>query len=216
MGEFVDKDERFFRDPGKIQYEISDPSIAYAETRSFIIDSGASDHRIGHNRLTEAEKRTIRPVENPFEIQSASGTLTISKEVRVYVPALNIKVWAQLMDDCPAVLSLGILCSKEGWSYEWRSGKNPMLSKGNIRIQLVQKYDVPMVFSAQSGESDTEISPEDACSTSASSSERATLRSKQRRGQFVRIRVSRKKKDSKQKKEAHKKVEVFDRAECSA
>ena len=51
--------------------------------------------------------------------------------------------------------------------------KNPTLSKGNIRIQLVQKYDVPMVYSDQEGtqETDTDFDQEDILSTSASSGE---------------------------------------------
>ena len=53
------------------------------------------------------------------------------------------------MDDCPAILSLGILCSKQGWSYEWHYGKNPILSKGTKRIILTPHHDVPMVFAAR-------------------------------------------------------------------
>ena len=53
------------------------------------------------------------------------------------------------MDDCPAVLSLGILVRKLGWSYEWTQGEKPILSRGTIKLALEPHHDVPMVFAAQ-------------------------------------------------------------------
>ena len=141
---FNDMDEDFFfTDPAL-------PKILYASDRNFIIDSGASYHLIGLNKLTEEEKTTIRSVKEPFHIQSANGTLTITEEAHVRVPALNIWIWAQLVEECPAVLSLGILCGKQGWSYEWKSGGQPTMSKGSKSITLTPHHDVPMIFTSQS------------------------------------------------------------------
>ena len=98
----------------------------------------------------------------------------VEKEVHIMVPTLKIWIWAQLVDDCPALLSLGILCGKQGWNYEWKSGKNPTLSKGKTRITLTPSHDVPMVFAAKNGEAATEEQREQysaADSTSASSCE---------------------------------------------
>ena len=114
-GDFIDMDIRFF--------SIKDPTIPkamYASDRTFVLDSGASYHLIGYNKLTEKEKATIRPVDEPFRVQSANGTITVEEEAQIHVPALNIWIWAQLVEDCPAVLSLGTLCGKQGWSYEWK------------------------------------------------------------------------------------------------
>ena len=58
-------------------------------------------------------------------------------------------IWAQLMNDCPPVLSLGILCTKQGWTYEWQNGKLPILSKGTKMITLTPNHDVPMIFAAR-------------------------------------------------------------------
>ena len=59
-------------------------------------------------------------MDEPFRIQSANGTITVEEEAQIHVPALNIWIWAQLVEDCPAVLSLGTLCGKQGWNYEWK------------------------------------------------------------------------------------------------
>ena len=145
---FKDMDEKFFfffKDPTL-------PKILYAPDRTFVIDFGASYHLIGHNKLTEKEKATIRPVADPFSIQSANGTITVTEEAQIHVPALNIWIWAQLVEDCPAVLSLGILCGKQGWNYEWRNGDHPTMSKGSTNITLTPHHDVPMIFAAQTDE----------------------------------------------------------------
>ena len=77
------------------------------------------------------------------------------------------------MNDCPPVLSFGILCSKQGWTYEWQNGKNPTLSKGTRRINLTPHHDVPMVFAAriEHVETDFDNARPAASSTTAGSSE---------------------------------------------
>ena len=156
-------DASFFNtmDPEKNSMDKSQPNALYAASRSFVIDSGASFHLIGYNQLTPKEKGSVRTIAEPFRIQSANGTVVVDKEVQIFVPALNASVWAQLMDNCPAVLSLGILCSKQGWNYEWRFGHNPTLSKGTRRITLTPHHDVPMVFAARLGQGVTPCSEDD-------------------------------------------------------
>ena len=68
------------------------------------------------------------------------------------------------MEDCPAVLSLGTLCGKQGWSYEWKNGDHPTMTKGSTSITLTPHHDVPMIFSAKKSES-----PEDSTADPSSS-----------------------------------------------
>ena len=115
QGRFKDMDTKFF--------SVNIPSLPkamYASDRTFVVDSGASFHLIGYNKLTKSERATVRTVKEPFSIQSANGTITVKEEAQIYVPALEIWIWAQLVEDCPAVLSLGTLCSKQGWNHEWK------------------------------------------------------------------------------------------------
>ena len=169
MGTFQDMDKQFFKnmDPEKNSMQEPKPTALYAATRSFVIDSGASYHLIGYKQLTEKEKGSIRPIKEPLRIQSANGIIIVDKEVHIFVPALNVSVWAQLMQDCPAVLPLGILCSRQGWTYEWQNSKNPTLSKGSRRITLTPRHDVPMVFAARIEQVETDLDDAEPAGSSA-------------------------------------------------
>ena len=51
------------------------------------------------------------------------------EEAQVYVHDLDLFVTVQLLEETPAVLSLGKLCEDHGYSYEWVSGQKPRLTK---------------------------------------------------------------------------------------
>ena len=85
----------------------------------------------------------------------------------------------KVLENTPAVLSLGMLCDENGFSYEWINGQKPHLIKNGIRIQRNTENFVPIVVaglsaSASSGScqstSRTPSRQESHCSTSSSSS----------------------------------------------
>ena len=47
-------------------------------------------------------------------------------------------VTMKVLEDTPAVLSLGKLCDEHGYSYEWINGQKPHLIEKGIRIQCTQ------------------------------------------------------------------------------
>ena len=51
----------------------------------------------------------------------------------------------QLLEETPAVLSLGKLCEDHGYSYEWVSGQKPRLTKDGQRIICKTDTFVPLV-----------------------------------------------------------------------
>ena len=51
----------------------------------------------------------------------------------------------KVLEDTPAVLSLGKLCDEHGYSYEWINGQKPHLIKNSIRIQCNTENIVPIV-----------------------------------------------------------------------
>ena len=91
--------------------------------REIIVDSGASKHMIGINQLTGSEKESIRDLRIPFLVQTAHGVVPCTKEAKIYIHDLKLWVWAQLLEDSPAVLSLGLLCTQMGYSYYWKDGE---------------------------------------------------------------------------------------------
>ena len=86
MGEFICKGGSVFEimDPinEKNSLHEQNPKALYAAVqRSFVIDSGASYHLIGYKQLTSSEKGAIRPIKEPYRIQSANGIVIVDKEV---------------------------------------------------------------------------------------------------------------------------------------
>ena len=81
----------------------------------------------------------------------------------------------KVLENTPAVLSLGTLCDKNGYSYEWINGQKPHLTKNGIRIQCDTENFVPIGSTSSSSRSDHSTSStlsrqERHCSTSSSRS----------------------------------------------
>ena len=52
----------------------------------------------------------------------------------MYVKELDLFVTVRLLDDTPAVLSLGKLCQDQGYSYGWTTGQKPQLTN-DVRLK---------------------------------------------------------------------------------
>ena len=120
--------------------------------------------------LTKSCSRTI--------VITANGEVQTHEEATVYVKELDIFLTMKVLENTPAVLSLGKLCDENGYSYEWINGQKPHLIKNGIRIQCNTENFVPIVvpgLSNSSSGSDLSTSRTlsgqgSHCSTSSSSS----------------------------------------------
>ena len=99
------------------------------------------------------------------------------EEAIVYVQELDIFLTMKVLENTPAVLSLGKLCDENGYSYEWINGQKPHLIKNGIRMPCNTENFVPIVVpglsSSSSGSSPTLRTPsrqENHCSSYSSSS----------------------------------------------
>ena len=92
----------------------------------------------------------------------------------MYVKELDIFLTMKVLQNTPAVLSLGKLCDENGYSYEWINGQKPHLIKNGIRIICNTENFVPIVVpglsSSSSGSSSTVRTPVKQESHSSSSS----------------------------------------------
>ena len=59
----------------------------------------------------------------------------------------------KVLENTPAVLSLGKICDENGYSYEWINGQKPHLIKNGIRIQCNTENFVPIVVPGLSASS---------------------------------------------------------------
>ena len=149
------------------------PSTLKPEEREFVVDSGASMHMISKKDLSKAEMDTLTKLCSP----TANGEVQTHEEAIVYVKELDIFLTMKVLDNTPAVLSLGKLCDENGYSYEWINGQKPHLIKDGIRMICNTENFVPIVVpglssssSASSSTSRTPMKQESRSSSSSSSS----------------------------------------------
>ena len=92
----------------------------------------------------------------------------------MYVKELGIFLTMKVLENTPAVLSLGKLCDENGYSYEWINGQKPHVIKNGIRVPCNTENFVPIMVpglsSSSSGSSSTLRTPMKQESRSSSSS----------------------------------------------
>ena len=103
------------------------PSSTKPEERHFVIDSGASMHMLSKKDLWSGELETLKRSRSPITVVTAKGEVQ-TNEVQVYVHDLHTFVTVQLLEDTPAVFSLGKLCKEHDYTYEWPSDREPRLT----------------------------------------------------------------------------------------
>ena len=128
-------------------------------------------HMISKKDLSKAEMDTLT--------KSCSPTIvtTAHEEAIVYVKELDIFLTMKVLDNTPAVLSLGKLYDENEYSYEWINCQTPHLIKNGIRMICNTENFVPIVVpglsSSSSGSSSTSrtfMKQESHSSSSSSSS----------------------------------------------
>ena len=121
--------------------------------REFVVDSGASMHMISKKDLSKAEMETLTKSCSPTIVITANGEVQTHEEATVYVKELDIFLTMKVLENTPAVLSLGKLCDENGYSYEWINGQKPHLIKDGIRIPCNTENFVPIVVPGLSNSS---------------------------------------------------------------
>ena len=131
-------------------------------------------HMISKKYLSNAEMDTLTKSCSPTIVITANGEVQTHEEAIVYVKELVFFLTMKVLENTPAVLSLGKLCDENGYSYEWINGKKPHLIKNWIRIPCNTENFVPIVVpglsSSSSGSSSTLRTPMKQESHSSSSS----------------------------------------------
>ena len=64
----------------------------------------------------------------PLLMMESDLTPDTTEEPTIYVYELDMFVQVQVLKESPAVLSLGNLCSQNGYSYEWHPGQSHHIS----------------------------------------------------------------------------------------
>ena len=89
-------------------------------------------HMISKKDLSNAEIDALTKSCSPTIVSTANGG--VQTHAIVYVKELDRFLTMKVLENTPAVLSLGKLCDENGYSYEWINGQKPHLIKDGIRI----------------------------------------------------------------------------------
>ena len=114
-------------------------------------------HMISRTDLNSAELETLTTSRSATTVITANGEVQTHEEATVYVKELDLFLTMKVLDNTPAVLSLGQLCDENGYSYEWINGQKPHLIKNGIRIQCNTENLVPIVVPGLSSSSSSNI-----------------------------------------------------------
>ena len=87
-------------------------SVLKPEEREFVVDSGASMHMISNKDLNSAELETVTTSRSPTTVITANGEVQTHEEATVYVKELDIFLTMKVLENTPAVLSLGKPCDE--------------------------------------------------------------------------------------------------------
>ena len=114
-------------------------------------------HMISKKDLNSAELETVTTSRSPRTVITANGEVQTHEEATVYVKELDIFLTLKVLEDTPAVLSLGKLCDEHGYSYGWMNGQKQHLIQNVIRIQCNTENFVPIVVPGLSTSSSSSL-----------------------------------------------------------
>ena len=121
------------------------PSSLKHEEREFVVDPGASVHMISKKDLNSSEMDNLTKSCSPTIVITANGEVQTHEEAILYVKELDMFLTMKVLEETPAVLSLGKLSDEHGYSCKWINGQKPHLMKNGIRIQCNTENFVPIV-----------------------------------------------------------------------
>ena len=119
-----EKDTARFDSPSDVR-RLPAPSVIKLEEREFVVDSRASMHMLSRKDVNSAELETVRVSQSPMTVAAASGEVETHEEATVCIREVDLFGTVKLLEDRPAVLSLGKLCEDHGYSCECTSGQKP-------------------------------------------------------------------------------------------
>ena len=88
------------------------PTANSPEEREVVVDSGASMHMLSKTDLRSDELDTLWRSRNPTVVLTVNGQVHTNEEAQAFVHDIDLFATVQLLEETPAVLSLGQLCEE--------------------------------------------------------------------------------------------------------
>ena len=92
----------------------------------------------------------IKDAKKPIELVTANGKITVDKQAHTTVGPLHEEITPYVLDNTPAVISVGRRCTNEGYDFIWRSGKLPYFkTPDGHKIEFDLEHYVPQLHEYQ-------------------------------------------------------------------
>ena len=113
--------------------------------RKWLADTGSASDLVSAH---EVDKRSTKRVcaNEIITLYTANGPIEVDRVATTKIGSLG-KAEALILDETPAVFSVGKRVMHEGFSFIWRAGKRPyMTGPNNTKIELEVEGDIPYLI----------------------------------------------------------------------
>ena len=109
------------------------------------MDTGSGVDLVTRSAVTHASKH-FEKATFTMEFNTANGKTTAHEVVKATMPPLSECIRPYVLEQTPAVLSVGLRCKKYGYAFHWFAYKQPFLiTPEKKRIQLEAIDDLPIL-----------------------------------------------------------------------
>ena len=111
----------------------------------WLIDTGCG-HDLVARRELKALRRLIREAKIPLNFFTANGEVPANEAIDLFVRELGEEIEPYVLEETPAVLSVGMRCMKMGYTFIWPPGECPyFITPSGKVIQLEVRDDIPYI-----------------------------------------------------------------------
>ena len=104
-----------------------DKAAFSSPSKNWCLPASSSMYMPSRKDLSLEESETNRVTRNPTTVRTATGEVQTNEEATVYVYDFDLFLTEQILEETPAVLSLGKLCEDHGYFFWWTTGQKPHL-----------------------------------------------------------------------------------------
>jgi len=117
----------------------------------FIADTGAGVNLMSKDELDSRAKRRVEKLKTPLRLNTANGVIAADEVLPMELPVMDDTLDFVLLENTPAVVSVGERCVTKGYGFYWPPYGDPFFvcpgTDGNTRrvVPLKTSRHVPMI-----------------------------------------------------------------------
>ena len=128
------------------------PTVATPASKDgcvWLVDTGSEQDLLSESMLKTAKATNRCTSDTSISLATAHGSTRKDEVADVKVDALHKLFTPYILEDTPAVLSVGILCMEQGYSFVWTADGKPYFIRPDLGvIQLSVDGRVPVIDSS--------------------------------------------------------------------